>query len=66
MQTVADLIDRNANYFPDVEAFVCDNQRLTYSDYAERCRRLSFSLHSLGLKHQDRVGIFSTNNIEFY
>lgn len=66
MRTVADLIDRNANWYPRAEAFVMGEQRRTYGDYAARCRRLSHGLFSLGVRSQDRVGILSTNNIEYF
>jgi acyl-CoA synthetase (AMP-forming)/AMP-acid ligase II len=66
MLTVSDLFDRNARYFPQREAFVCDGRRLTHAAYSTRARRLASSLHRLGLRRQDRFGILATNCVEYY
>jgi acyl-CoA synthetase (AMP-forming)/AMP-acid ligase II len=66
MLTVSDLFDRNARYFPQREAFVCDGRRLTHAAYSARARRLASALHRLGLKHQDRCGILAMNCLEYY
>jgi len=66
MKTMADLIDRNAAYFPGADAFVLEDRRLSYGQYADRSRRLAASLYALGLRQQDRLGILSTNNIEYF
>jgi acyl-CoA synthetase (AMP-forming)/AMP-acid ligase II len=66
MKTIADLIDRNAVNFPRAEAFVCDERRQTYREYAERARCLAHALYVWGVRHQDRVGVLATNNIEYY
>ncbi len=66
MKTVGELIERNAHFYPDVEAYVMEGRRLTYSQYAERVRRLASALYRLGVRRQDRVGILSTNNIEYF
>ena len=66
MLTVSELFERNAHCFPDGEAFVCDDRRLSHAQYASRARRLAAGLHRLGLRHQDRFGILATNCLEFY
>ena len=66
MLTVSELFERNAHCFPDGEAFVCDDRRLSHAQYASRARRLASGLHRLGLRHQDRFGILATNCLEFY
>jgi len=66
MLTLADLFDRNARYFGQREAFVCDGERLTHARYAERSRRLASALHGLGLRRQDRFAILAMNCLEFY
>jgi len=66
MKTIGELIERNAHHYPDVDAYVQDDRRVSYRQYAERVRRLASSLERLGLKRQDRVGILSTNNIEYF
>jgi len=66
MRTVRELIQRNAEYFPDREAHVCGDRRLTFGQYAERGFRLASGLYSLGLRHQDRLAILSLNRLEYY
>ena len=66
MKTVGELIERNAAFYPDHTAFVLDAARLSYGDYARRVRRLASALHTLGLQRQDRIGVLSTNSIEYF
>ena len=64
--TVGELIERNAYNYPQVDAFVMDGQRLNYAQYAARVRRLAGAMERLGLRRQDRAGIFATNCIEYF
>jgi acyl-CoA synthetase (AMP-forming)/AMP-acid ligase II len=66
IETLGELIERNEAYYPDSVAFVMDLQRLTYAMYADRVRRLASALFRLGVRRQDRVGILSTNRIEYF
>lgn len=66
MKTVADLIDRNAAYYPDRDAFIFASRRLNFRQYAARSRQLASALYRLGVHRQDRVGILSTNNLEYF
>jgi acyl-CoA synthetase (AMP-forming)/AMP-acid ligase II len=66
MKTYGDLIDRNALHYPNLDAYVMGDRRFTWREYAERVRRLSSSLERLGINRQDRLGILSTNTIEYY
>jgi acyl-CoA synthetase (AMP-forming)/AMP-acid ligase II len=66
MRTVRELIERNAEYFPNREAYVCGERRLTHSAYAECALRLASGLYDLGLRRQDRVAILAMNCLEFY
>jgi len=66
MKTVGELIERNAAYYPDRDAFVLDPRRLSYRQYAQRSRQLASALYGLGLRRQDRVGILSTNSLEYF
>ena len=66
MRTVRELIQRNADYFPDREAHVCGDRRLTFAQFADRTFRLAGGLYSLGLRRQDRVAILSLNRLEYY
>jgi acyl-CoA synthetase (AMP-forming)/AMP-acid ligase II len=66
MRTVRELIERNARYFPNREAFVCGDRRLTHAGLAQRALRLADGLYGLGLRRQDRLAILAMNCPEFY
>jgi len=66
IETLGELIERNEVYYRDNVAFVMGPQRLTYAAYADRVRRLASALFRLGVRRQDRVGILSTNRIEYF
>jgi len=66
MHTIGELIERNARNYPDDTAYVMGEKRVSYKLYAERVRRLASSFERLGTKRQDRIGIFSTNNVEYF
>ena len=65
MQTMGDLVERNARYFPAHEAFVQGDRRLTHAQFAGRARRLASALYELGLRRQDRVAMLAMNSIEY-
>ncbi len=50
-----------ARIFGKKEGIVCENLRLTYSQFDERCDRLSAALLRLGLKKGERVAFLSFN-----
>jgi len=56
-----------ANRFPNQEAVVSISQqrRLTYQQLAKEIDRLACALLAVGFKPGDRIGIWSTNNIEW-
>ncbi|MHC8320437.1 class I adenylate-forming enzyme family protein [Pseudomonas sp. GB2N2] len=66
MNTLGEMIERNARYFPDKEALVSASRRITNHQLAERAKRLSSHLYMQGLRRQDRVAILSMNNIEYF
>ena len=53
--------------FPDHEAVVSlpQNRRLTYHQLSEAIDQLARSLLAMGFKPGDRIGIWSTNNVEW-
>ena len=59
----ADIVER----FPDHEAVVSLHQgrRLTYAELAENIDELACGLLGMGFGKGDRIGIWSTNNIEW-
>jgi len=59
----ADIVCRFQNH----EALVCipQHQRLTYSEFSRRIDQLAQGLIALGFAKGDRIGIWSTNNLEW-
>jgi len=59
----ADIVSR----FPDHEALVCipQQQRLTYSEFSRQIDELALGLMGLGFDKGDRIGIWSTNNLQW-
>lgn len=66
MNTIGELLARNAAHFPDQEAVVYAERRITYSQLFERAQRLSSALYQGGLRHQDRVAILAMNCNEYF
>jgi fatty-acyl-CoA synthase len=58
---------KTASRFPDREALVVRHQgvRLTFSELAATVERMARGLAGLGLGEQDRVGVWSTNCVEW-
>ncbi|TLX71338.1 long-chain-fatty-acid--CoA ligase [Pseudomonas nicosulfuronedens] len=66
MNTLGELLERNARLFPDQEAVVYEDRRITYRQLHERAQRLSSALHQRGMRHQDRVAILAMNCNEYF
>jgi acyl-CoA synthetase (AMP-forming)/AMP-acid ligase II len=65
MKTLGELLERNARMFPQQEAVVYEDRRVTYRQLLERARRLSSALHARGMRRQDRVAILAMNCSEY-
>ncbi|MDR5777321.1 MULTISPECIES: AMP-binding protein [unclassified Caballeronia] len=65
MQTLRDIISRNEHFYPDLDAYVDGDRRLTHAQFAGRARQLASALNELGVRHQDRVAVMSTNRLEY-
>jgi fatty-acyl-CoA synthase len=65
--TIGELLDRTANRFPDRDAVVsCHQQRrLTWAQLSEQADRVARGLRALDIREGDRVGLWSTNCIEW-
>jgi fatty-acyl-CoA synthase len=66
-ETIGAHFDRVAEAHADVEAVVSCHQgvRLSYGDLRAATDELARGLIALGVRHGDRVGIWSTNNLEW-
>ncbi|HLJ33583.1 MAG TPA: long-chain-fatty-acid--CoA ligase [Ktedonobacteraceae bacterium] len=56
-----EFLRRARRLYPDREAVVDENLRLTYSEFGERCDRWSAALQQLGVKQGDRVAYIAPN-----
>lgn len=62
---MADIILRNALFYPDREVYVYGEQRITFEEYNNRVNRLIHALLQNGLKKNDVLGVLSWNCIEY-
>jgi len=65
--TIGDLLQRTADRFPDRLAVASRHQekRLTWAELSAAADRVARGLWSLGIRRGDRVGLWSTNCIEW-
>src|SRR5690242_3860057 len=65
--TIGDLLHRTAGRYPDWVAVASRHQgrRMTWAELSDAADRVARGLWSLGIRHGDRVGIWSTNCIEW-
>jgi fatty-acyl-CoA synthase len=66
-ETIGDLLDRVARQHPERDAVVSVHQevRLSYAAFAQACDEVARGLLALGVQHGERIGIWSTNNVEW-
>jgi len=60
-----DIICRNAWFYPNREAFIFGDQRVTFEQYNERVNSLVHALHDMGVKEGDVLGVLSWNCLEY-
>ena len=65
--TISEHFATIASKFPDNEAVISrqQNRRLTYSAFSKEIDRVAKGLLAVGFGREDRIGIWSTNNIEW-
>ena len=63
--TWADIIYRNALLYPNQEAFVYGDTRITFSEFNARVNKLIHALHDMGVKKGDVLGILSWSCLGF-
>jgi len=62
--TLGDLLLRAAALWPDNEALVFEDKRLTYAQLAEQAQIKARALQGMGIQPGDHVGILAPNQIE--
>ena len=65
VQTLGDVVLRNARHFPKREAVVQGDVRLTHADLNTRANRLAHALRGLGVRPGDRVALLARNDYRF-
>ncbi len=63
--TFGDILDRAADLYPNQEAFVDNESRLTFAQARDRANRLAISLMNLGIEPTERVLVQLPNWNEF-
>lgn len=63
--TIGDVLDKNADLYPDKEALVAENSRYTFSELRKKVDRIAYGLIDSGLKKGDRVMLQLPNWSEF-
>ncbi len=64
--TFGKMMDKLSEEVPDKEALVFEDQRITYSVFGARIRRMAMALKRLGVRKGDRVGVMFPNCPEFF
>jgi len=59
--TVLRFLDRAADVFPDRTALIHGDRRYSWSEHADRCRRLARALIGAGVERGDTVAIIASN-----
>jgi long-chain acyl-CoA synthetase len=66
MQTLTEMINRNAQRYPDKIAFIFEDRTRTYGEVNRRINRLVKALADLGVGKGDRVGILAHNCPQYF
>ena len=59
--TIAETIDHARRNFPDREALVCGDTRLTFTEVHRRCEQVVGAMQALGMRPGDRVAVLAAN-----
>ncbi|MCP4577128.1 MAG: AMP-binding protein, partial [Deltaproteobacteria bacterium] len=63
--TLGRVFDQTVTKYPDKEAFVFKNIRVTYQQAQDRVNKLAKGLLRLGVGKSDKVAVFMPNNLEW-
>lgn len=66
MQTLKEMINDNAQKYPDKTAFIFENKSYTFKQVNQRINRLINALAHLGVGKGDRVGILAYNCSQYF
>ncbi|MFO7971446.1 MAG: AMP-binding protein [Desulfobacterales bacterium] len=63
--TLGEYFEKTCRKYPDREAFVFRERRVTWKETEQNVNRLVLALIDLGIKHGDLVGVLFPNRLEF-
>ena len=63
--TVDQALGQITQAYPDREAIICGQERITYHQVADQISRFSSAFHSLGIRKGDKVGLILPGRPEF-
>ncbi|MBA4418816.1 MAG: long-chain fatty acid--CoA ligase [Syntrophus sp. (in: bacteria)] len=63
--TCAEMVYRNALFYPDQECLIFGDERMTFSAFNNRVNRLVNALMAMGLKKGDVIGVLSWNSAKY-
>src|SRR4030066_1618634 len=63
--TIPEMLDRAASKWPEREAIVCREQRITFGQVRELAHTAAKGFHSIGIRPGDHVGFIIGNYPEF-
>ncbi len=63
--TIYDFICRNAQVYPERDAVIFNQTRITFKEFKEKCDRLASGLVKEGVETGDRVAIVAQNSDEY-
>jgi long-chain acyl-CoA synthetase len=66
MQTLRDLLNRNAKTYPDKTALIFEDKRYTFKQVNQRVNSLVNALASMGVKKGDRVALLAYNCSQYF
>lgn len=64
-RTLSAVLDRAAESWPDAEALIAGDARLTFSQLRRECRLMASALVRAGVRPGDRVGVCMGNSVEW-
>lgn len=63
--TIGDLLLTAADRYPDSEALIFENQKVSYRTLVDRCMRHARALQAIGIKPRDHVGLLLPSSVDF-
>jgi long-chain acyl-CoA synthetase len=66
LRTIKDVINYNAEHFPDKTAFIFENRQFTFKQVNNRVNSMVNALKNMGVKKGDHVGILAYNCSQYF